>query len=389
MKIMIVPSFFPTPSLPLRGIFFQHQARVLADVEGLEVTVVVLECRSLKEVSLAAVRKSHFQDEVRVVDGLVLARRKGWNPMTATITGGRVFAALLRRHLASVISSLGPPDVIHAHNALWGGYAAAEMGGRFAIPVVVTEHDSAFIERQRGVRCSYAKAAWQSADAVIAVGGSLGRNVAAISEREVRVIPNMVETNFFTPVPRETSGGFSFLSVGNLVPVKGFDVLIAAFAAAFRHAPATVLRIVGDGPDRNVLVALTEKCGVAGQITFRGALDREGVRDEMRHADAFVSSSRVETFGIAVAEAMACGLPIVATRSGAPEEFVGSDAGILVEPDDREALAAALVRMRREAAAFDRDAVRESVTRRFSEAVVAAQIGDVYRSVLAEKQVIA
>jgi len=131
-------------------------------------------------------------------------------------------------------------------------------------------------------------------------------------------------------------------SIGRMVPVKGFDLLIRAFARA--SLPEDVhLVIAGDGPERDGLARLAAELGVEDRLLLPGWLDRAAVVALLRNAAISVVPSRLESFGIAVLEAWRAETPVVATTHGGPREFVhdGVD-GLLVDPEDTPALGAAL-----------------------------------------------
>jgi glycosyltransferase involved in cell wall biosynthesis len=149
------------------------------------------------------------------------------------------------------------------------------------------------------------------------------------------------------PAPRARGSGgdiVQLLSVGAVVPRKGFDVLVAALATLTDlnwH-----LSIVGDaGRDRRSageLEADLVRLRLSDRVTLLGALPPAGVAKRYDQADVFVLASRFEGYGMAYAEALARGLPIIATTAGAIPDTVPADAGLLVAPDDAIALAAAL-----------------------------------------------
>lgn len=129
--------------------------------------------------------------------------------------------------------------------------------------------------------------------------------------------------------------------VARLVPGKGHDVLLDAFAILRATWPDVHLLLVGDGPRRPELEARAERLGVARAVRFLG--DRHDVPDLLGGADVFVLASETEGFGLCALEAMAAGLPVVATRCPAFEEFVvDGTTGDLVAPGDARALARTL-----------------------------------------------
>jgi glycosyltransferase involved in cell wall biosynthesis len=152
--------------------------------------------------------------------------------------------------------------------------------------------------------------------------------------------------------------------VARLVSQKNVDGLLRAFDRATEDADAT-LTVVGDGPERPSLQRTARRLGLADRVAFRGRLGREGVRAALWDAHAFVLPSHHETFGVVLLEAMATGLPVVATASGGPEDLVTSETGCLVPPGDPDALANALQRMITSWSSYDADALRQHTLDRY------------------------
>ncbi len=131
------------------------------------------------------------------------------------------------------------------------------------------------------------------------------------------------------------------IGVGRLVPIKGFDVLVRALPAIVKEAPAARLCLVGDGPDRPPLEAEARALGVADRVMLAGAHGQ--VAPFLAAADLLVAPSRNEGLGKSLVEAMALGLPVVATRvGGIPAVVADGETGSLVPPDDPPALARAV-----------------------------------------------
>jgi glycosyltransferase involved in cell wall biosynthesis len=184
------------------------------------------------------------------------------------------------------------------------------------------------------------------------------------------------------PAVPEQPAGKTILYVGRVAPEKGVDVLVRAFAL-LDDADAR-LRIVGGGPERERIEALTRELGVAPRVEFAGGIvDRDVLREEYRRATLFALPSRTEGLGCVLLEAMAAATPIVATSAGGiPDLVTHGENGLLAPPDDPAALAAALRRMladqelRARCAARGLEIVRhhtfERQTRRWAELAVAA-----------------
>jgi glycosyltransferase involved in cell wall biosynthesis len=136
-------------------------------------------------------------------------------------------------------------------------------------------------------------------------------------------------------------GPIRFLFAGRLVDWKAVDLLLEAFRrVAGRNRAA--LDVVGEGPARAALEAQARRLGLGDAVIFHGWLPQEELARRLRDADVFVLPSLFECGGAVVLEAMAAGLPVVATRWGGPTDYLDESCGVLVEPASREALVAGL-----------------------------------------------
>jgi glycosyltransferase involved in cell wall biosynthesis len=178
---------------------------------------------------------------------------------------------------------------------------------------------------------------------MLAVSPALAEALAKITGDGLpAIVPNVVDTGFFRPPPRPPVDPVEVLCVAMLNKNKGIDVLLEAVSLLRRQGCAVRLRVIGEGPERAFLEVRSAQLGLERDIVFAGAATRTEVREAMWNARVFVLPSRVETFGLVLAEAMACGLPVVATRSGGPESFLRPPFGRLVATGDALALASGI-----------------------------------------------
>ncbi|MBI2217763.1 MAG: glycosyltransferase [Candidatus Rokubacteria bacterium] len=147
-------------------------------------------------------------------------------------------------------------------------------------------------------------------------------------------------------LPRDA---FVVAGLGRLVPIKGFDVLVGVLRDVQRAVPRARVVLIGDGPERSRLEAMAAALGVAGGLLMPGA--RTDAVRLLSAADVLAAPSRNEGMGRALVEAMALGVPVVATAvGGIPEVIGGGECGRLVPVDDEVALAAALIELARDRA---------------------------------------
>jgi glycosyltransferase involved in cell wall biosynthesis len=396
MHVFVVPSWYPHPAEPTDGVFVEEQAHALAELRpdwrvsvGLwgqgALSVPRTRPWQLPGFALRVVRE-RGATRMQPLSNLVEYRhpRVTWSPR---LRDGRWRAALssVGHALALATAEAGPPDVIHAHVGFPGGAIARTLSDAHGIPYLVTEHMSPFplpALLRDGALHPELRRALAGAGATIAVSAALADAVAAWDLPRPQVVPNLVDERLFTLGRAHASGPVVFLAVGRVGPQKGFDVLVEALGRLAPEVRSGVrLRLAGGG-DPRALLAQAERLGVSDHIVWLGQLGRAETAAEMRSCDCFVLPSRHESFGIVVAEALASGRPVVATRSGGPEELVTEENGILVPPADPAALADALAQMTQAARSYDPEALRTACLARFSRARVVDELERIYASVV-------
>jgi len=241
------------------------------------------------------------------------------------------------------------PDVVHAHFWMSGQAALQAADG---IPVVQTFHALGTVKRRwQGAadtspahRVAAEQAIGRRADAVLATCGDEVEELVAmgVPEQRVTVVPCGVDLDVFRPdgpvAPRTDRP--MILSIGRLVPRKGVDTVIAAL----RHVPGAELVIAGGRTCDEEAVRLRELAaghGLDDRVHVIGSVAREHVPALMRAADVLVSVPWYEPFGLVPVEAMACGVPVVASAVGGHLDTVAG-CGLLVPPRRPRALARAL-----------------------------------------------
>lgn len=369
MKILIMPSWYPTKEKPLSGIFFKEQAQALAR-RGHDVAIAVMRSDGGKTVSCDVTREGNFREYIF-----------HHAPMRFHLTYFRVVHYLCRFVRAEFPE--GKPDVIHVHSAGYLKYARA-LRFLFGIPIVVTEHATMYERRlwseKRLRRISRDLSA---SDAVIAVGPGLKKCIQPLCpKKDVLVIPNMVSEAFFER-RRETipAKPFRFVSVAILNRKKGLDILLRSFAKLMETHPDTTLTICGGGADAEELLTLAGQLNLADKVTFTGAVTREECARQLCRSHAFILPSRFETFGIVYIEAMACGLPVIMTKTSAWELLVRPETGLAVEIEDVDGLAAAMASMMENYGSYDPDTIVGYCRNRFSENAVCTELERVYEKV--------
>ena len=380
--IVAIPSWYKS-ARGSGGGYFRDQALAL-QAAGYRIAMLAPDIYTLRD--LRQGRAPAGRGYVRVEDDgiptwrretlMLMPRLPYRNAASSARCGLKLFARYVERN--------GAPELVQAHSILNAGVVALAIKRRYGIPFIAMEHSTAFAQgRLRWWERDLVRRVIAAARQCIAPSSRVGDLLATqYPGSRWDTLPNPLGDAFvadLSPPARDGAAGpFVFLSAVRFSPEKGLAMLIEAFAEAFGGDAGVRLRLAGDGPIRAELERLCASLGVAAQVDFPGLLTAPQVRAEMEAADAFVLASDVETFGVVVIEALACGRPVVVTASGGPDQLVTAENGLLVPTGDRSALREALIRMRGEASRYDRAAIRadaishygpEAFARRFAEIV--------------------
>ncbi len=248
------------------------------------------------------------------------------------------------------------PDLLNAHYASGYGTTAALAGFRpwllsvWGSDVYDFPYESGIKGRLKGWLL---RRNLRQADAVASTSEAMARQVRRLVPGidPVAVTPFGIDTERFAPQPPSLPHAHDGIVIGTvktLAPKYGIDLLLRAFAQVLSAAgsnAALSLVIVGDGPQRAELEALSHTLGIAAQVRFVGAVSHTEVPQWLNRFDLYVAASRLdsESFGVAVLEASACGLPVVVSDvGGLPEVVVQGETGLVVPREDVAALAQAM-----------------------------------------------
>jgi glycosyltransferase involved in cell wall biosynthesis len=273
------------------------------------------------------------------------------------------------------------------HRAAW---TAVLVGSITRKPVVATEHSTEFgASRITESKLRRARIAFRRADLVCPVSDSLRLQMENHGIRaKFRIVPNVVDTEVFYPGPPsgDPNRPVRLITVAALIETKGHMHLLEALAPLHHGGKRFRLDLVGKGPYRQQLEKHVKRLGLEGVVTFHGYQPKHGVASLMREADFLVLPSLAENLPVAVIEAMATGLPVVATRVGGLSELVDDAVGVLVEPGNSGALRDAIDEMLDRHSAYSPDAITTKARTRYSTTALGEVWRDIYDEVLSKPQ---
>jgi glycosyltransferase involved in cell wall biosynthesis len=350
LRILTYTTLFPSAAQPQHGIFVENRLRQLLASGRVDAEV-------LAPVPWFPWSGALFGRYARHARTPRLERRHGIridHPRFPTIPklGMNVAPLLLYGATAPRLArrlAEGPrPDLIDAHYFYPDGVAAALLGRRFGLPVVITARGSDInqIADFAVPRRLILWAARQAAGLVTVCQALRQRLIElGVPGERVRVLRNGVDLALFRPGDRAAArarlalSGPVLLSVGALIERKRHHLAIEALA----RLPGSTLLIAGEGPLRGALAALAAASGVADRVRFLGAVPHARLPELYGAADLLVLASSREGWANVLLEAMACGTPVVASPAwGNPEVVAAPEAGAIATPCDAAGLAAAI-----------------------------------------------
>lgn len=388
MHVVVIPSWYPSTENGTDGMFFRNQAQALQR-QGLKVGVIAPMFRYLRSAPKSILTgpygiKRHQQGGLNtyIYDSMYFF------PHCPVIDLDRirwVNAGLKAFDL--YIQENGKPDIVHAHAMNYAGILADHIQQKYGIPYVITEHSSMFARNLiRPNQWPSMHHAAQHASARFAVS----RDFCTLLKQKYQgldwdYLPNILGLNFSNDFefPDKSQQDFTFCSVAFLRQLKGFDLLLPAFAKALQKYPHLKLNIGGDGPEAHKLRELATQLNLNHAVTFLGDLDTQHVLNLMRQSNAFVLASRVETFGVVFIEALSQGLPVIATRSGGPQSIVNEHNGLLVPTENIDALTDALIQLYENRQSYSSAQLRQNCLDEFSEQAVMQRLIATFEKIIA------
>ena len=373
MTILFLTHSYPDSDIKWRGLFIKDQAIALSTKH--EVIVVYFK---VDYSHLAPFSKYSF-----------IQRQSGKVIEYELITGKSFPVINQLKYLKDTYSFINREilkrrriDIIHSHLSYPAGFLGTIIQKRKGIPCIVTEHSWINKYFRSRIHKTSVLFTLKHSACIVAVSQALRDDINSYCRRQVKVIPNVVEMKKFSltgTLQRDNKLNAGILGgMGNYR--KGLDILIKALPL-LKDLELTV-HIGGDGKYLNTFRNLAKELEVQEKCIFYGEIKPEAIFDFYSKLDFFVLPSRDETFGVVVVEAMACGLPVIATKCGGPEEIITKETGILVERENPQDLARAIRFVSENPGSFNSDLIRNYAREKYGPETFVKSISEVYQELL-------
>ncbi len=377
MYILMIARGVPTPQAPQWGCFEKDQAEALAAM-GHKVVVASVDSRFMLTfrpigITHQIINGIDYYNSFLVPGAITDLFGNAFNLRVKTAQFNRIVKRILKEH--------GKPDIIFGQ-FFFNTVLGVEAHKKYHIPLVGIEHAGRFNDDVLDPKTQYeATQTYQHTDAVIAVSS----NLKSAINRHFSIDPHIVYNTFgkeFSYKPHTFDGTCHFVSTGSLLYDKGFDLLITALANINSLSPDWDLNIIGEGKYRPQLEELIAQYQLQTKVHLLGKRNKTEIAAMLQASDCFILPSRGENFSVAVLEALACGCPVISSDCGDIKVCINESNGLLFPVGDIPALENRLQYMLAHLGDYDRQAIADDCQARFSSAVIAKQLSDIFAKLL-------
>lgn len=383
MRVAFISHLFPTRSFPAKGTFIREQLRNIS--KHTHALMIVPSVRALP-----FTQKWRYVHDSFIPDDC--ARRVKY----LSFPGGR-FPKQVRRNLThSLMHELGKfkPDLVHVNWLRPDGFSLPGLK-HLGCPLILSIHGSDWYNTYNQPRFQQiAEESLESADLIYTVGDKLRADILNAFprfSRKIRVSYNPVDFDKFTlPTNRLASlkavnwhpAANHLLCVANLSHEKGIDILLEAWKIVQYSYHDSCLHLIGNIPDSDYARRIQVNIRNTAGVELHKPVGHDEIVKYYQACDLLVLPSRREGFGLAAAEAIACGKPVVSTRCGGPEDIINPENGILTDPEKPELLADAICEIIAGRPSMKAEEIRNSIRCKFDQSKITAEIIASYQELL-------
>jgi glycosyltransferase involved in cell wall biosynthesis len=376
--VLALPSWYATKSNFFGGAFFMEQSNFLAENKVADIKVLYGEKKStpLLKFVFTFLNVLLF-NRLKVEPDFIITPPVG---IAFIIPNNRRVPDFLLLKLEKRMFMLGydqftkkywTPDVVHCQSGMDSSIFANIFNKKFKIPFVITEQQVFVFHYYSRLRAKLILDAFKNASKIGA--GSFGeRTQILINQPDCNpcIIWNLVREDKFDIDLSKRDSKFTVITLLNSLPIKGYNTFLEAMKELSTFGLDFSFIMIGRGGNQigpnakdSTFVEYAKQIGVYELGEFLPVVPREKIRDVFNRAHVFVAPTIFEPFGIAVREAMMCGLPIVSTANGGVEDSISEETGVLVPVKDPKAMAEAILEVSENLEKYNPRTIREYAVR--------------------------
>jgi glycosyltransferase involved in cell wall biosynthesis len=380
--ILFISSWYPNRNNPTHGIF----NRAFAHAVSLYNKVSVLHVCSDENLSSGFEMVEATEENIRTVT--VYYKKVRALPLLAQLQKRHRLLEAFEMGYKRLVEKAGIPQLIQLNVVMPAGIGVYQLSQKYRLPYVINEGWSGYCPEDgnyKGLVMKYfTRRIIAKARAVMPVSEHLRSAMLAHGlQGNYHIVPNVVDTELFAPEKMAGHLGVRFIHISTLDDSqKNVSGLIRAFSQALKQDAGMELVVVGESENRAALAALAKRLGCGSKIRFTGRLMGAVLANELNKSDALVMFSNYETFCLTVAEALACGKPVITSRAGGLTDHITAELGIMIDKKNEGALTEALLRFKTIQQNFNPDALRQFITDHYTAEKIGQQLSNIYQSVL-------
>lgn len=346
-NILWLPSWYPDKIKPYNGDFIQRHAKAAGIFHFIQVIYVVRD----EDGKITNDSKVENSTSGNVNEKICYY----YSPRFSLSIFNKLFSGLKRRKcykklITEFIRQNGKPDLVHVHVAMQAGLIARWIKRKYHIPYIISEHWTGYLPEAQDPFLNlpyYIRRAWkkvlENAGSFSVVSDYLGACIKKeFSNLKYRVIPNVVDTDIFSPAESNVRNTTRFIHISGLDYQKNPEDIIKAFAKLKEKNSDFLLTVVGPGHDK--LKLLAKELDIESHLNFYFEMPQIELAELIRQSNALILYSRYETFGCVLIEANACGVPVIVSDLSVFKETIRENVnGIFVTGNNPDLLAKKLL----------------------------------------------
>ena len=368
MNILILTHSYPDANNTWRGVFIRDQAQALSLSHNVKVVYFKVDYSHLAPfIGYKYIQKS----EGTLTEFVVTTGR------SLPVVNQLKYLYGTYKFLCDQVLDKERIDIIHCHLSYPAGFLGTIIQKIQKIPCVITEHSWIRKHFRSPVHKMCVLYAIRNCALIVAVSKALKSDIRRFTDNQIMVVSNVIDADKFTITQKLKSNRINLGILGGMsTNRKGIDILLKAIALL--PGKDIHLHIGGDGILLDHYKKSAFELGISGNCSFYGQILPDRVTEFYSLLDIYVLASRDETFGVVVIEAMASGLPVIATKCGGPEEIVLPENGILIENENEKEMADAISYMSENLESYDKIAIKKYAEEKFGQKAFLNNINAIY-----------
>lgn len=383
--ILFISSWYPNRNNPLHGIF----NRVFAETVAMNHQVSVLHV-----CSDATLKNDHeiVEYEEENIFTVIIYYKKIQNniPILSQFLKKQKFIELYEKGYQLILNKIGKPHIIQLNVVLPAGIGAEFLSKKHHIPMVVNECWTGYMPSDgnyKGLATKYfTKKIVSHAKVIMPVSESLKQDMLLHELKgNYQIVPNVVDDAFVKAHSafQKSVNKTRFIHISTLdQDQKNVIGILNAFEKAYQINNTIELSFIGNLKNASVLKDCIDSKKLNQVVTLKDSMNKELLINELNTHDSLIMFSNYESFCLVIAEAMACGIPVISSKCGGLTNIIPDFAGIKVDTKNEQQLTDAIIEMSENKATYKADEIRAFIANNFSKTVINNQLSTIYQSVL-------